>query len=140
MLKPITKDVTEIIDLIKTDFDFAWKKTNRKLDETFLKNKIKKAIKNDICLIKKQDKKIIAFGWAQKNKDFFGNPFGEIELLIVKKQYQKKGIGKTLLAKLEKKLNTKDLRLSCLTINPAKKLYEKQEYKEFIKQYRKKIT
>jgi ribosomal protein S18 acetylase RimI-like enzyme len=126
MLKPMTKDTIEIIELIKSDFDFAWKKTNRKLDETFLKNKIKKAIKNDICLIKKQDKKIIAFGWAQKNKDFFGNLFGEIELLIVKKQYQKKGIGKTLLAKLEKKLNTKDLRLSCLTINPAKKLYKKQ--------------
>lgn len=90
MNKLNSNSILEIISLIKNNFDSSLQKTNRKINEKLLKEKIIKAIKKDFCLIKKYDGKIIAFGWAQKNTDFFGNKFGEIMLIVVDKKFQKK--------------------------------------------------
>ena len=85
MRKAKPPDINAIIKLIKENLSFAWKKTNRKFHKKFVTNKLKKAIKNDIFLVEEHNNELIAFGWASKRKDFFGNNIGEINLLIARK-------------------------------------------------------
>ena len=133
------KDLNEVIQLIKDSFGYAWKKTHRKFDEKYFRKNILNGINNDICTVEIDKGKIIAFAWASKQKDFFGNPCGEIKLIVIDRDYQNQGIGSRLLKHSEEKLGTKDLRLDCLCINPASKLYKRKGYKEFIISFRKYI-
>ncbi|VVB75919.1 Acetyltransferase (GNAT) family protein [uncultured archaeon] len=137
MRKAKVTDLDAIIKLVKENFSFAWETTGRKFHAKFFRNKMLKAIKKDIFLVEEHKNELIAFGWASKEKDYFGNPIGEINLLVVKKEYQGKGIGSKMLKTLETKLKTKDLRLECLCINPAHKLYKQKGYNEFWITYRK---
>lgn len=139
MRKAKITDAAKIILLLIESFYHAWKKTKRKFHKTYFKNKILKAIKKDITIVEELDGKIVGFGWAAKTKDFFGNPHGEIKLILISPKHQKKNLGTKLLQALEKKLQTKDLRLDCLSTNPAQKLYKKQGYKDFVITLRKNL-
>ncbi len=122
---------------LKKTFAHAWKETNRTFDEKFIEKNIAKGIENDIVLVEESNGKLNCFGWAKHSKDFFGNKFGKIKLLLVEPSLQEKGTGTKLLEKLEKELNEKDIRLDCLAKNPAIKLYKRKEFKEFLKTLRK---
>ncbi len=129
-------DVTAIIALYKSVFSWAWMKTGRKFDKKYVITRLVAAIRNDITLVSRDSNEIIAFGWARKNRDHFGNLFGEIVILIVAESQQNHGVGKSLLAVLETKL-PKDIRLSVLIGNERKQLYRKMGYSDFLKVLRK---
>jgi ribosomal protein S18 acetylase RimI-like enzyme len=140
MVNSITKfveakssDVECIINLHKTCFSQAYEKTGRKFNEPFVKAAIVKAIKNDKTLVYRDElKKMAVFAWAKYNEDYFGNNFGEIVLLLVRPDFQNKGIGTQLVSRLIKELGINDIRISVLEINPAKKLYARLGFKPFM--------
>lgn len=130
-------DIPRVIELFKIAFPSAWKKTGRKFNANFVSGKIRKALKTNILVKVEQKGELIGFGWAGKEKDFLGNPYGDIKLILVHPQYQNKRVGSKLLTYLEKSLKTKDLRLFVLAFNPAKKLYRQKGYADFGIQLRK---
>lgn len=132
MRKARTTDIPQIIELLKESFSHAWKKTNREFHKKFVARNILKGIKKDIVLVEKKQGKIIGFGWAKRSKDFFGNKIGEITLVLISPKHQNKGLGTKLIKRLEKELKVKDLRLECLSNIPAKRLYGRNGYKEFL--------
>lgn len=137
MRKAKTADINQIVELLKDSFSFAWEKTERKFNERYFKQKLKKILKEHICLVEESNGEIIGFGEAQKAKDYFGNKFGKIELILVNPNCQGKGIGTKLLKALESKLKEKDLRLDCLECIQLKEFYKKHDYKEFLTTLRK---
>ncbi len=131
------KDLNEIIALLFESFSHAWEKTNRKIDVEFVKENFRKSIENDISFVVEENNELVGFGSGRKKKDFFGNTFGDVSLLLVRSDCQNKEIGSTLIKKIEKELKEKDLRLTVLSNNPAKELYKRTGYKDFQNVYRK---
>ena len=130
-------DLSQIITLHETCFNELVKKTSRRISRAHLEKKIKKAIAKDIALVLEEKREIAAFAWGKKTRDYFGNEFGEIVAVIVRRDFQNKGFGAKLTRLLEKKLGVKDVRLYVLEVNPAKKLYKKLGYKPFLNCFRK---
>ena len=138
MKKAKPEDVSKIISLLRGSFSYSWKKTNRKFHKNFVEKSILEGIKKDIAIVEEDKGKIICFGWAKKDFDFFGNKFGHIKLIVVSTEHQNKGLGKKVLKELEKRLKTKDIRFACLEINGAKKIFVNWGYAPFLTTFRKK--
>ncbi len=136
--KATKKDIPKIIQLFKTCFSSAWKKTGRKFHPLYVSAQLKKALEKDLLVKIEKTGELIAFGWAGKQTDFLGNRFGEIKLVLVHPDYQNKKIGTILLKVLEKRLKTKDWRLFVLSFNKARKLYKEHGYVPFGLTFRKK--
>lgn len=131
------RDLQEIIALHKTCFEHAWKQTGRRFHRSYLSNNIKQAIKKDATLVLEDGTELKAFAWAKKEKDYFGNRYGDLAIILVHPLSQNQGIGTRIVKMLEKKLGTKDTRLSVLETNPSRRLYSKAGYKDFMRVMRK---
>ncbi len=129
-------EISSIIGLYRASFSWAWTKTGRKFDETYVRKQLRAAIKSDYTLVGLDGIALWAFGWAKTQKDHFGNPFGEIVLLLVHPKIQNQGIGAELLEKLESKL-PQDKRIYVLAENRSLQLYKRKGYGVFGQSLRK---
>ncbi len=129
-------DIPTIIGLYRASFSWAWTKTGRKFNEAYVRAQLRQAITSDFALVGLDEKALLAFGWAKTQKDHFGNPFGEIVILLVHPKIQNQGVGAELLEKLESKL-PKDKRIYVLAENRSLRLYKRKGYVVFGQSLRK---
>ena len=131
-------DIESILDLHEEVYSAAWKTTGRGFSREYIRSMLENVIDKDSVFVSKIGGDVVAFCWGRRGKDYFGNLYGEIVILLVKPELQRKGIGKQFISFMEKELGATDVRLSVLDFNEnAKKLYRSLGFQDFLVTMRK---